>query len=430
MKILKNIKYYQRGSGVTSSTYDITICEGVIADITEASEAEFADGCQIFDMQGATLFPGLVDLHVHLREPGFEYKETIQSGSKAAARGGITTLFSMPNLSPVPDSMANLGVQLEAINRDAVVKVIPYGSITVGQRGEGELVDFEALAPYVGGFSDDGRGVQRGELMAQAMRAAAEVGRPIVAHCEVDELLKGGYIHEGEYAAQRGHRGICSESEWAQIKRDIELIEGEDIGVQYHVCHISTKESVEIIREAKRRGVRVSCETAPHYLLLTDMDIEEEGRFKMNPPIRSAEDRAALIEGIKDGTIDAIATDHAPHSSEEKSRGLEKSAFGVVGIEFSFATMYRHFVMEGIISLDRLIELMCATPRELFKLGGGVIEIGAEADLVAIDLECRYNIDPAEFVSKGKATPLEGVEVQGRTLMTIVQGEIAYVEKK
>ncbi len=421
-KILKGAELYTP-KGIKRA--DVLVENGVIAKIGDA--AEWSANCEVVDLTGKMIFPGFVDPHVHLREPGFSKKETIATGTLAAARGGVTTLFTMPNLSPVPDSVEHLQQQLDIIERDAKVRVIPYASITIGQRGAGTLVDFEALAPAVGGFSDDGRGVQSDELMAEAMKEAARVGRPIVAHCEVDSLLFKGYIHDGEYAKANGHRGICSESEWGQVKRDIELI--KEAGCQYHVCHVSTKESVEFIRQAKAEGYPVSCETAAHYLLLTDMDLKEEGRFKMNPPIRSAEDRAALIEGIKDGTIDAIATDHAPHTADEKSRGLEKSAFGVVGIEFTFAVMYRHFVLTGIISLDRLVELMSTRARELFRLGEQSISEGSVADLVAMDLGAEYVIDPAEFVSMAKATPLEGLMVQGRTKLTMVGGEIVYSEK-
>ncbi len=420
-KILKGGEIYT-SSGIVRA--DILIEAGKIAKIGNAEE--WGSAAEVFDMSGKTIFPGFVDLHVHLREPGFSKKETIATGTLAAARGGVTTLFTMPNLSPAPDSVEHLQEQLDIIERDAKVRVIPYASITIGQRGAGTLVDFEALAPKVGGYSDDGRGVQSDELMAEAMREAARVGRPIVAHCEVDSLLFKGYIHDGEYCKQNNHRGICSESEWGQVKRDIELM--KEAGCQYHVCHVSTKESVELIRQAKAEGYPISCETAAHYLLLTDMDIKEEGRFKMNPPIRSAEDRAALVEGIKDGTIDAIATDHAPHTDDEKSRGLEKSAFGVVGIEFTFAVMYRHFVLSGIISLDRLVELMSSRARELFGLGEQSITEGSVADLVAMDLNREYVIDPAEFVSMAKATPLEGLTVQGRTALTMVGGEVVYSE--
>ena len=308
------------------------------------------------DLGGRHVIPGLVDVHVHLREPGFSQKETIASGTAAAARGGYTTVCSMPNLNPAPDAPDTLRAQTDIIRRDAVVRVVPYGCITMGQRGAGELVDFAALAPDVVGFSDDGRGVQSDELMEEAMRRAAKAGRPIVAHCEVDDLLRGGYIHDGEYCRAHGHKGICSESEWKQVERDIAL--AEKTGCQYHVCHVSTKESVELVRRAKARGVRVSCETAPHYLLLCDEDLQEDGRFKMNPPLRSREDRAALIAGVTDGTIEVIATDHAPHTAEEKSRGLAGSAMGIVGLECAFPLMYKYMVLPGTLTLEKLVALM------------------------------------------------------------------------
>ncbi len=423
-RVLQDVNYYTPQGFVRG---DILIEEGMISRIAPPMEIAIEGDYEVISLGNYSLFPGMVDAHVHLREPGFSKKETIASGTAAAARGGVTTLFSMPNLNPAPDSLCNLAEQVALIDRDAVVRVIPYGSITIGQRGAGELVDFEALAPQVGGFSDDGRGVQSEELMREAMMRAREVKRAIVAHCEVDDLLFGGYIHDGEYCKAHSHRGICSKSEWAQVERDINL--AEQTGVQYHVCHISTKESVQLIREAKARGVSVSCETAPHYLILTDMDIKEEGRFKMNPPIRSTEDRDALIEGIKDGTIDLIATDHAPHTADEKSRGLAKSAFGVVGIETSFATCYTYLVEGGVISLERLVELMSVRARQLFGLAGGVIAEGEVADLVAYDLEHRFAIDPAEFLSQGTATPLEGMIVAGRTKLTMVGGEVVYSEK-
>ncbi|MFI3259121.1 MAG: dihydroorotase [Rikenellaceae bacterium] len=422
---LTNAKYYTPRGFMTGI---IIIEDGLITSILEPNMAvSDSEQIEIISTEGCVILPGLVDPHVHLREPGYTHKETIASGTAAAARGGVTTIFSMPNLNPAPDSPENLAVQERAIQRDAVVRVIPYAAITIGQRGAGTLVDMEALAPSVGGFSDDGRGVQSEELMREAMVRAASVGRPIVAHCEVDDLLFQGYIHDGEYCKANGHRGICSESEWAQVKRDIEMV--EQTGVQYHVCHISTKESVELIRQAKAKGLKVSCETAPHYLILTDMDLKEEGRFKMNPPIRSAEDRAALLGGIVDGTIDSIATDHAPHSADEKSRGLAKSAFGVVGIETSFATCYTHLVESGLISIERLVELMSLNARSLFGLPKGEIEVGAVADLAAFCLTERFKIDPSEFVSMGKATPLEGMEVAGRTKLTIVGGEVVYTER-
>lgn len=377
------------------------------------------------DLKGRYLVPGLVDVHVHLREPGFEKKETVATGTAAAAHGGYTLVCSMPNLNPAPDSMANLQLQLDAVERDAVVKVIPYGCITKGQKGHGEPADMEAMAPHVVGFSDDGRGVQADEDMLRAMQEAKRLGKPIVAHCEVNELLKGGYIHDGEYARAHGHRGISSESEWVQVERDIELV--RQTGCQYHVCHVSTKESVELVRKAKAEGLQVSCETGPHYLVFTDADLQEEGRWKMNPPIRSAEDRAALLAGVADGTIEVLATDHAPHTADEKGRGLEKSAMGIVGLECAFGVLYTHLVEKGVISLEKLIDLMSTNPRRLFGFGGG-IAVGEKADLAVLDLEERYTIDPEQFLSKGKATPFAGHEVKGRAVMTWVDGVAVYTE--
>jgi len=408
---------------------DILVDEGRIAAIGENLSSDGAaanaadESTRIIDVAGRHLFSGLVDVHVHLREPGFGYKETIASGTRAAAHGGYTTVCSMPNLDPVPDTAEHLAVQQDIIDRTAVIEVLPYASITVEQRGRGELVDFETLSPYVAGFSDDGRGVQDEATMEEAMRRAAVAGSRIVAHCEVDELLRGGYIHDGEYCRRNGHRGICSESEWRQIERDLRL--AERTGCPYHVCHISTKESVELIRRAKARGVNVSCETAPHYLLLCDEDLREEGRFKMNPPLRSAADRDALIEGILDGTIDVIATDHAPHSADEKSRGLEKSAFGIVGLETAFALMYTHFVRSGRMPLERLAELMSENPRRLFGLGGG-LEVGERADIAVFDLDAEYDIDPQRFLSQGRATPFEGWHVAGECVLTLAGGKRAY----
>ena len=370
------------------------------------------------DLGGRHVIPGLVDVHVHLREPGFSQKETIASGTAAAARGGYTTVCSMPNLNPAPDAPDTLRAQTDIIRRDAVVRVVPYGCITMG-----ELVDFAALAPDVVGFSDDGRGVQSDELMEEAMRRAAKAGRPIVAHCEVDDLLRGGYIHDGEYCRVHGHKGICSESEWKQVERDIAL--AEKTGCQYHVCHVSTKESVELVRRAKARGVRVSCETAPHYLLLCDEDLQEDGRFKMNPPLRSREDRAALIAGVADGTIEVIATDHAPHTAEEKSRGLAGSAMGIVGLECAFPLMYKYMVLPGTLTLEKLVALMSDNPRRIFGLGGG-LNVGDEADFTVLDLGAQYEIDPAAFLSKGRATPFAGWPVQGRAVLTVVGGREAY----
>ena len=361
--------------------------------------------------------PAFLDVHVHFREPGFFYKESIETGSASAARGGYGAVCTMPNLSPVPDARETLSPQLEAIARDACVRVIPYGAITKGEAGA-ELSDMEDIAGDVCAFSDDGRGVQDEDMMRAAMLKAKALGKMIVAHCEVNELLHGGYIHDGEYARTHGHRGICSESEWRMIERDIRL--AKETGCPYHVCHISTKESVALIREAKAQGVDITCETAPHYLVFTDADLCEDGKWKMNPPLRAYEDRDALIEGILDGTIDMIATDHAPHSAEEKSRGLEKSAFGIVGLESAFAVMYTHFVRTGILSLDRLVELMSTNPRERFGIDTG-------DDFCIFDVSSPYKIDPNEFATKGRATPFEGHEVYGRCLCTVSNGRIAYL---
>lgn len=385
-----------------------------------------SEGDCVVDLGGRVLVPGLIDVHVHLREPGFGYKETIATGTAAAAHGGYTTVCAMPNLNPAPDTAATLGEQLALIERDAVVRVVPYGCITMGQQGGGEQAHLAAMADKVVGFSDDGRGVQRDEDMASAMRKAKELGKPIVAHCEVNELLKGGYIHDGDYCRAHGHRGISSESEWAQVKRDIELV--EQIGCQYHVCHISTKESVELVRAAKAKGLPVSCETGPHYLVLCDEQLEEDGRWKMNPPIRSAEDRDALIAGLKDGTIEVIATDHAPHSAEEKGRGLERSAMGIVGLECAFGVLYTHLVEKGILTLEELIDRMATNPGRLFGLGGE-LKTGAPADFTVLDLTTTYSIDPATFRSKGKATPFAGWEVRGRAAMTVVGGECVYMDE-
>ncbi len=362
------------------------------------------------------LFPGFVDVHVHLREPGFLYKETIATGSKACARGGYSDVCAMPNLNPVPDSVEHLAVELEAIKKDAVIRVHPYGAITVGQMGE-TLADLEGMAPDAIAFSDDGRGVQSEDMMRSAMLECKRLGKILVAHCEDNSMLRGGYIHDGEYAKAHGHRGICSESEWGPIARDLKL--AKETGCKYHVCHISTKESVELIRQAKKEGVDVTCETGPHYILLSDKDLQEDGRFKMNPPLRSEDDRKAILEGILDGTIDMIATDHAPHSAEEKAKGLEKSAMGVVGIETAFPLLYTHLVKTGLMSLERLVELMSTNPRKRF----GIPET---EDFSVWDLEKEYTIDPDDFVSKGRATPFAGWKVFGENLMTIAGGKIVW----
>ena len=373
-------------------------------------------GFAVFNSPRYVIFPGFCDVHVHFREPGFSYKETMETGSRASARGGYTTVCTMPNLNPVPDSLEHLNAQLERIRSGACIQVVPYGAITVGERGE-TLADLEAMAPYVAGFSDDGRGVQSEELMRQAMLRAKALGKPIVAHCEDNSLLRGGYIHDGAYAKAHGHRGICSESEWGPIVRDLKLV--KETGVSYHVCHISTKESVELIRQAKAEGLDVTCETGPHYLVMDDSMLEENGRFKMNPPLRSKEDREALVQGLLDGTIDMIATDHAPHSAEEKARGLEKSAFGVVGIETAFPIIYTYLVKPGILPLERAVDLLCANPIKRFGLTLG-------RDFSVWDLDAESTVDSKDFLSMGKATPFEGWKVSGRCLATIRDGRIVY----
>ena len=407
-------------SGGKSFEADVVVCGDRIAEVTP--EAAILPGDKVVDCRGRWVTAGLVDLHVHLREPGFSSKETIATGTAAAAHGGFTTVCAMPNLEPAPDSLENLRRETEIIERDAVVKVLPYATITRRRAGR-EIVDFAALKPYVAAFSDDGSGVQDDGMMLAAMRAAAANDCIIAAHCEVNSLLHGGYIHDGAYAAAHGHKGISSESEWRQIERDIKL--AEQTGCRYHVCHISTKESVALIRDAKRSGVRITCETGPHYLTMCDADLREEGRFKMNPPIRSAADRDALIEGVQDGTIDVIATDHAPHTAEEKSRGLAGSAMGVVGLETSFAVIYTKLVMAGIISPERMIELMAEAPRRVFALGGG-LAAGEKADIAVFDLGNEFTVDPATFLSKGRSTPFEGWRLHGQTILTLVDGRMAY----
>ena len=370
----------------------------------------------VFNSPNYAVFPGFCDVHVHFREPGFSYKETIFSGSRASARGGYTAVCTMPNLNPVPDSVEHLKQQLDIIEETACIHVYPYGSITVEEKGE-TIADLEGMAPNVIGFSDDGRGVQSDDRMRAAMLRAKALGKMIVAHCEDNTLLRGGYIHDGEYARTHGHRGICSESEWGQIARDLELV--KETGCAYHVCHISTRESVALIRRAKAEGLDVTCETGPHYLVMDDSMLQEEGRIKMNPPLRSREDRDALIQGILDGTIDMIATDHAPHSAEEKSRGLEKSAFGVVGIETAFPILYTYLVKPGIVSLDKVVELLCINPRKRFNIPLGT-------DYTVWDLDAEYAIDPTEFLSMGKATPFAGWKVNGKCLATVCGGKVVY----
>ena len=386
--------------------------------VSEVTAFLSPNGIIASDNSKYVVFPGFCDVHVHFREPGFSYKETIFSGSRAAARGGYTAVCTMPNLNPVPDSVENLKIQRDIIERDSVINIYPYGSITVGERGE-QLSDMDGLAADAIAFSDDGRGVQNDDMMLEAMLTAKKLGKMIVAHCEVNELLHGGYIHDGIYAKTHGHRGICSESEYAQIARDLKLV--EKTGCSYHICHISTKESVELIRQAKKKGLNVTCETGPHYLVLDENDLQEHGRFKMNPPLRSREDKQALIEGICDGTIDMIATDHAPHSAEEKSKGLAGSAFGITGIETAFPILYTHLVKTGIITIEKLVELLADNPRKRFNIPLGL-------DFTVWDLEKEITVNPDEFISMGKATPFESHRLFGECLKTVCGGKTVYVK--
>ena len=403
---------------------DILVADGKIEAIGESLVADAQT--EVFDAEGCVVTYGLADVHVHLREPGYSAKETITTGTRAAARGGVTTVCSMPNLLPAPDAPETIAVEQALIDEQAVIEVLPFATISKG-RERRELADIEALRPLSVGYSDDGNGIQTEELMRKAMQRISAVDGIIAAHCEDDSLLHAGYIHDGEYARTHGHKGICSESEWGPIKRDVKLAEEENC--RYHVCHISAKESVEIIREAKQSCDHISCETAPHYLVLCDADLKEEGRFKMNPPLRTAEDRAALIEGIKDGTIEVIATDHAPHTAEEKSRGLKGSMMGIVGIETSFAICYTHLVRKGVITVEKLIALMSENPRRIFRLGGAM-RVGERADIAVFDITKPYKIDTAEFLSMGKATPFEGEEVYGRCMLTLFGGEKVWNENK
>lgn len=416
--LLKSAKAY---IGNSFESVDLLVENGVFVSI--GKELPVLDAT-IIPCDRLTVFPGFSDVHVHLREPGFSYKETVSSGTLAAARGGYTNICSMPNLKPCPDSSDNLKLQLDLIKENAVINVYPFGTITKAQLGE-TLSDMEDMSQDVIGFSDDGRGVQNEEMMLSAMKKAKSLDKIISAHCEDNSLLFGGYIHKGEYAEKHGHKGICSESEWGPIKRDIELV--RQTGCKYHVCHISAKESVELIRQAKANGVDITCETAPHYLTMNDSMLQDDGRFKMNPPIRSEADRLALIEGIKDGTIDMIATDHAPHSKEEKSKGLKGSAMGVVGLETAFAVCYTKLVKSGIITLEKLVELLNTNARNRFGVGSE-IKVGMTADITAFDLNEEYVINPEEFASKGRATPFEKLTVCGRCKFTMVGGKIVYKE--
>lgn len=419
--LLKNAAVFYKNQFTVT---DVLVQNGVIAEVSPAMDASLFPKAEVFDLNNCFLFPGLVDVHVHFREPGFLYKETIETGSRAAARGGVTHVCTMPNLNPVPDSAEHLEEQLAAIRKDACVHVYPYGAITKGEAGK-ELADLSDMAENVIGFSDDGKGVQEDAMMRRAMQEAAGLHKIVAAHCEVNELLHGGYIHDGEYAKAHGHRGICSESEWRQVERDLRLC--EETGCAYHVCHVSAKETVELIRQAKARGVDVTCETGPHYLVMNDTMLQEDGRFKMNPPIRSEEDRKALLEGVLDGTIDMIVTDHAPHSAEEKGRGLSGSLMGVVGLETSFAVMYTRLVKTGILSLEKLMELMHTNPSRRFGIGSP-IEAGSPADLTVFDLNRSYTVDPEQFVSKGKSTPFAGETLFGICKLTMVNGRLVWQE--
>ena len=417
--LLRNGLVYERGSFVPM---DLEITDGIVTGRGHSLATGRAD--VLFELNERHVFPGFVDVHVHLREPGFSYKETIASGTRACARGGYTTVCAMPNLNPAPDSDEHLRAQEDIIARDAAVRVLPYGTITLGQKGEGDLTDMAALAGRVAGFSDDGRGVKEEATMREAMRRCKAADSLIAAHCEDMSLIPaGGAIHDGAYARAHGIPGIPSESEWGPIRRDIEL--ARETGCRYHVCHVSCKESVALIRQAKAAGVDITCETGPHYLLMCQDDLKDEGRFKMNPPLRNADDRDALLAGLLDGTIDVIATDHAPHSAEEKSRGLRGSAMGVVGIETAFPVLYTHLVETGKVPLSRVIEMLTDAPRTRFRLDGG-LNLGDRAEITVFDLNAKGTVDPADFLSMGKATPFEGWETHAKCLLTICGDHVAY----
>ena len=416
--LLKNGTVYYQGK---MQKVDVLIQNGVVCKIDRDIQA---DGCPVIDSSKFNIIPGLADVHVHLREPGFSYKETILTGTKAAAKGGFTLVAAMPNLNPVPDSAEHLKIELDRIEKNRVIKVLPYGSITVGEKGK-ELRDMAGMAKDVIAFSDDGKGVQNSKIMEKAMTVAKELNKPIVAHCEVESLLNGGYIHDGEYAKLHGHKGISSASEYEEVIRDINL--SEKTGCQFHACHISTKESVEAIRQAKAKGLKVSGETGPHYLAFTDMDLQESGSWKMNPPIRSEEDRQALIKAVQDGTIECIITDHAPHSREEKSKGLAGSSMGVVGLETSFAAVNTYMVEKGYISFEKLVEVMSINPRKIFGLESG-IQIGKPADITIVDPKAKWVVNPEEFISMGKATPFACKTLTGKVIATIYNGDFAYSE--
>ena len=416
--LLKNARAYQ--SGVFRKS-DVLIADGRIAACAESLSC---GGARVLDCTDMFIFPGLADVHVHLREPGFSYKETIETGTLAGAAGGFTALCAMPNLRPAPDSPAHLREELDLIRAGARIPVYPYACLTSGGTGRGELLDYAALAADCVGFSDDGKGVQSGDLMRRVMLAVRETGRPIAAHCEDETLLRGGYIHDGDYARAHGHRGICPESEWGPIARDLELV--RETGCPYHVCHVSTKESAALLREARREGLPVSGETAPHYLLLCDADLQEDGRFKMNPPLRSAKDRQAILEAVVDGTLDILVTDHAPHSAEEKSRGLQGSAFGVVGLETALSANWTALIEPGLIPPEKLAELMSVNPRKRFSLPEAVIVEDARADLCVFDPRGKHSVDASKFYSKGKSTPFDGMALCGRVKLTIFGNEVVF----
>ncbi|WP_313530080.1 dihydroorotase [Anaerotignum sp.] len=416
--ILPNVNVFVQGRFVKSNVF---VMDGLISEISTTKPSSSCENI-LSDLEGCFVFPGFIDVHVHLREPGFFYKETIETGTKAAAHGGYTTVCAMPNLNPTPDSRENLAPQLEIIKKNACIHVHPYGTITVGEKGQ-ELAYYDEIVQDVCAFTDDGRGVQNDDMMRDAMKKISKYGKIIAAHCEDNTLLHGGYIHDGEYASLHGHRGICSASEWKQVERDLALV--KETGCKYHVCHISTKETVDLIRKAKAQGIDVTCETGPHYLVMNDMMLEDDGRFKMNPPIRSEADRLALIEGIKDGTIDMIATDHAPHSAEEKSKGLAGSMMGIVGLETAFPVLYTELVQTEIITLEKLIELLHTNPRNRFGIGTP-LEVGQRADFTVFDLSKRYTINPEDFLSMGKSTPFTGKTVSGACQLTLCGGKIAY----
>lgn len=402
---------------------DVSVAQGRIVSISPSLSRE---GQSVIELDDLFLVPGFVDVHVHLREPGFSYKETVSTGAAAAAAGGYTAVCAMPNLNPVPDSAAALDIQLDAIARDACVHVYPYGSITAGEQGQ-FLADLDGLASNVAGFSDDGRGVQSEEMMRTAMERAKALDKPIVAHCEDETLLaKGWSVHDGAFAKAHGLIGNDPASEWRQVERDIELV--RQTGCRYHVCHVSTRQSVELIRRAKAEGLPVTCETAPHYLVLTDADLQDDGRFRMNPPIRSREDRDALLAGLLDGTVDCIATDHAPHAAEEKAKGLQGSLNGIVGLETAFPVLYTALVETGTVPLERLLDALCVRPRQIFSLPGGEIAEGAPADLTVLDLNRPHMIDSRTFRSMGRATPFDGWQVSAAVAATICNGNLVYTD--